>query len=308
MNNPLVSIISPSYNQAQFIEETILSIKNQEYRNIEHIIVDAGSNDGTLDIIKKYENTYNMKWISEKDDGMYDAISKGLKLAKGEILAYLNTDDLYFDWTVKLVVNKIKNKNYEFVFGDVLTYDNDNKKFIARIYPKYSKSMILNGNFPCQPSVFWTRNLYKMVGDFDKSFTNVGDFDYWIRCAKNTDKIGKICDFIAVDRLYEGIKRNLESDVIIKEKQILFQKHNINNFNRLQILKIYHFFKKIFYRRFYFFLYKIQKFFKSTKNAYYYSERYFSDKSRFKEKNGSLFKSFFLIGYSKKWIFEKKVK
>lgn len=76
--NPLVSIITPTFNQGDFIEETILSIKNQRYPNIEHIIIDGGSKDNTLDVVKKYEGTYNMRWISEPDEGMYHAINKGL--------------------------------------------------------------------------------------------------------------------------------------------------------------------------------------------------------------------------------------
>src|SRR4030067_3134955 len=92
---PLVSIITPSLNQGEFIEETILSVKNQTYENIEHIIVDGGSTDDTLNILKKYAGSYRMRWLSEPDNGMYQAINKGMRLANGEILAYLNSDDLY---------------------------------------------------------------------------------------------------------------------------------------------------------------------------------------------------------------------
>ena len=100
----LVSIVTPSLNQGRFIEETILSIKNQSYPNIEHIIVDGGSTDNTLDIIKKYDGTYNMRWLSEPDEGQSDAINKGWKMSKGEIIAYLNSDDTYMPRAVETAV------------------------------------------------------------------------------------------------------------------------------------------------------------------------------------------------------------
>ena len=88
---PLVSVVTPSYNKGRFIEETILSVKNQTYPRIEHIVVDGGSTDGTLDILKKYGDS--LIWISEPDKGQSDAINKGWRMSKGDILAYLNADD-----------------------------------------------------------------------------------------------------------------------------------------------------------------------------------------------------------------------
>ena len=98
---PKISVITPSYNQAEFLEKTILSVLNQNYPNLEYIIIDGGSSDGSVEIIKKYER-YIAYWVSEKDDGMYEAINKGLKISTGDILAYLNSDDLYKSNTVKI--------------------------------------------------------------------------------------------------------------------------------------------------------------------------------------------------------------
>ena len=92
---PLVSIITPSYNQGRFIRQTIESVLNQKYPNIEYIIVDGGSSDNTLEIIKEYEG--KIKWISEKDNGQSDAINKGFSMANGEIIAWLNSDDIYLE-------------------------------------------------------------------------------------------------------------------------------------------------------------------------------------------------------------------
>jgi glycosyltransferase involved in cell wall biosynthesis len=95
---PLISIVTPSLNQGRFIEQTILSVSGQEYPNVEHIIVDGGSEDNTLFVLNKYDGTYDMQRTSEPDNGMYQAINKRIRRARGQILAYLNADDLYLSW------------------------------------------------------------------------------------------------------------------------------------------------------------------------------------------------------------------
>ena len=99
---PRISIVTPSYNQGQFIEETIRSVLQQGYPNLEYIIIDGGSTDNSVEIIKKYEE-YLTYWVSEPDDGQYDAINKGFSRATGEIMAWLNSDDMYVPWTFKTV-------------------------------------------------------------------------------------------------------------------------------------------------------------------------------------------------------------
>ena len=118
--SPLVSVITPSFNCAKYIENTILKIQNQTYQNIEHIIIDGGSNDNTIEILKKYKD--KITWISEKDSGMYDAINKGFKMARGEIFTYINTDDFYeSDRTIEIVVDKFKeHKNIDFTMDIAL--------------------------------------------------------------------------------------------------------------------------------------------------------------------------------------------
>ena len=120
---PLVSIVTPSFNQAQYIEQTILSVLNQSYKKIEYIIIDGGSTDGSVDIIKRYAG--NLKyWVSEKDNGQTDAINKGIDKCKGEIIAYLNSDDVYMlDAVQKIVEAYILNKNAAVYYGLCETID-----------------------------------------------------------------------------------------------------------------------------------------------------------------------------------------
>ena len=117
---PLVSIVTPSLNRADLIESTLRSVRSQSYPHVEHIVVDGGSTDGTLAVLRRYEGTYGLRWISEPDHGMYSAINKGLAMARGQVLAYLNSDDLYFPWTVETVVAAFRSHpEADLVHGDV---------------------------------------------------------------------------------------------------------------------------------------------------------------------------------------------
>ncbi len=127
--NPLISIITVVYNGEKFLEKTIQSVINQSYKNIEYIIIDGGSRDKTVDIIKKYEDKIDY-WVSEKDDGIYDAMNKGIKVARGEFIAFLNADDWYEKDSVQYVVDAYnKNKDVDFFYGD-LNFLKENKEAI----------------------------------------------------------------------------------------------------------------------------------------------------------------------------------
>ena len=108
----LVSIITVTFNRGRFLEQAIQSIKNQDYSNIEHIVIDGGSTDNTLDILKKYEGTYNLKWISEKDEGIADAVNKGFRMAKGEVVGFLDSDDVLIPKVISKVAKIFKEKTF----------------------------------------------------------------------------------------------------------------------------------------------------------------------------------------------------
>lgn len=164
---PTVSVITPSYNQGAFIEEAIKSIKQQSYPYIEHIIVDGGSDDNTIEILKKHEGTYNMRWVSEKDLGMYEAVNKGIAMSKGSILSYLNSDDLYFPWTVETVVKHFaEDPSLGLVHGDLASIDLTAVEPALSVifYPPFNLGRAIRIGSIVQPTAFWRRSVYEKIG------------------------------------------------------------------------------------------------------------------------------------------------
>lgn len=207
MSEPKISIIIPSYNVAEFIEETIQSILNQNYSNFECMVIDGGSNDGTLDILKRYED--EIMWLSERDKGQSDAINKGLKLATGDIIAYICADDVYEQDCFRKVANFFgKNPGVKWVYGKCRIVDKDGleirrpitwyKNFWLRRY-SYDKLLILD--FISQPAVFWRKELVDEIGLFEVNEHLVMDYEYWLRIGRKYNP-GFIEDYLVKFRAH----------------------------------------------------------------------------------------------------------
>lgn len=184
-SNPLVSIITPSYNQAQFLKETIQSVLAQDYANIEYIIIDGGSTDGSLEIIKRYSEQIAF-WVSEPDQGQTDAINKGFAKAHGEILAWINSDDTYQPHAVSEAVEYMLNHpEIGMVYGDANLINAEGKfigKFPAR-QTNYRKLRQGYVHIPQQASFFQAK-IWQQVGPLDPSFYFAMDYDLWVRIAR----------------------------------------------------------------------------------------------------------------------------
>jgi len=187
---PKISIITPSFNQGQFIDETIQSVLNQKYPNLEYIVVDGGSTDNTLAILKKYER--KLKWISEKDKGQSDGINKGFKMATGDIIAWLNSDDYYLPGTLHEVAHFfIKNTKAQWVTGDYKIINAEGKeiqkyimwyKRLLRLFPTFG--MLSFANYIAQPSTFWKKSILKTIGYLNLDLHYTMDYEYWLRIMK----------------------------------------------------------------------------------------------------------------------------
>ncbi len=210
---PRISIVTPSFNQAPFIEQTICSVLGQGYPNLEYIIIDGGSTDGSVDIIRKYEDRLTY-WVSEKDRGQTHAINKGLRHATGDIVAYLNSDDYYLDGALARVADCYAlDPGCDLFHGRCRVVDQHGRKVDERIGSITRFDEILDlwdvwwnrRNF-VQPEVFWTKRIGKKIGPLREDLFWVMDYEYWLRILRGGGRVGFIDAELAAFRIQPNQK------------------------------------------------------------------------------------------------------
>jgi glycosyltransferase involved in cell wall biosynthesis len=227
---PLVTIVTPSLNQARFIEETIQSVLSQDYPNLEYIVIDGGSTDGTLGILKKYEN--RLRWISEKDSGQSQAINKGFKMAQGEIVAWLNSDDTYLPGAIaKAVDYLVKNPKTMMVYGEGYLIDENgrSKGRFPATEPFNLWRLIYYEDYILQQSVFIRKCILEKPGCLDEGLHYGMDWDLWIRIGKCAP-IGYIPDYMANLREYPETKSTSGGMVRFHELVKIMRRHGDRRF------------------------------------------------------------------------------
>lgn len=202
---PLVSIVTPSYNQGRFLRRTIQSILEQTYPHIEYLVIDGGSTDESVEILRSYGDRFF--WTSEKDRGQAHAINKGFARAQGSILAYLNSDDVLLPDAVACVVDHFQSKpEWDLLYGEADNID-EQDCFLGR-YPTevFSLAVLLQECFICQPATFWRARLARQLGPFNESLHCCLDYEYWLRAARASARFGHVPKVLARSRLYPATK------------------------------------------------------------------------------------------------------
>ncbi|MHA1696290.1 MAG: glycosyltransferase family 2 protein [Candidatus Helarchaeota archaeon] len=227
-NYPKISIVMPSFNQEEFIERSILSILNQNYPNLELIIIDGGSNNNTIDIIKKYEK-YIFYWISEKDNGQTHALNKGFSIASGDIFGWQNSDDIYLPNTFNKVAKIFKNNsNINICYGNWYSINKKDeiieKTYAMPIKTPHSPDEVMN---IYNQATFWRKEVHRRLNKLDENMDRGMDYDLILRFLLNEklNSFYKINSFLGALRRYEGQKSKTDSTQI-KEEKYLEKKFN----------------------------------------------------------------------------------
>lgn len=225
-NFPKISVITPSYNQGIYIEETILSVLNQNYPNIEYIIIDGGSNDETVEIIKKYEHKIDF-WVSEKDKGQGDAINRGFARATGDILCWLNSDDYFLPETLKYVASNLDISKKEILFGEVdHIYEPDKKIMHSNVQNKFKHYNLELYDYIIQPGSFWTKKVWESTGIINEDLHFVFDWEWFLRAKLNQTEFKYTNRVMSMYRVHDAHKTSNGGEKRQKEIEYILSKYS----------------------------------------------------------------------------------
>lgn len=220
---PLVTVITVAFNSVATIEDTIVSVIEQGYSNIEYLIIDGGSTDGTLDIIKKYERKIDY-WVSEKDCGIYDAMNKGVSLAAGDYIGMLNSDDFFSDPSaIDKIVSGVVSSNADAVFSCLDIVDRSNQNRILRKYriPRFSPFMLRMGVMPPHPTFYCRKSCYEKAGLYRTDFRIAADFEMLVRLLIKEKITWHFIDCVTVKMRSGGVSSSGINSSLVVNREII---------------------------------------------------------------------------------------
>jgi glycosyltransferase involved in cell wall biosynthesis len=226
-----ISVVTPNFNGAELLERAIQSVVSQDYRNIEHIVIDGGSTDESLQIIERYRR-HLAQCVSERDGGQYHAIAKGFSMATGEILCWLNGDDVYFPWTMRIVSRIFSDyPQIQWIMGVRCELRDGAVQGISNVTP-FPRDVIRSGAFHprglgciMQEASFWRRSLYEKVGGISAQWPVAGDYELWIRFAEHADLV--VTTALLGGFNYTGKNRSLLNAQSWQEEEVNAIRHRI---------------------------------------------------------------------------------
>jgi glycosyltransferase involved in cell wall biosynthesis len=222
---PKISVITPSYNQASYLRETIDQVLAQNYPNLDYLIIDGGSTDGTLDILQTYTN--RLTWLGEPDHGQAEAINKGLQRATGDILAWLNSDDLYLPGALQCIADFFtRQPDVDMVYGDYHLIDSRGKLLLRKKEIPFDYNILLYGlDYISQPTTFFRRRVVERVGYLDESLHYGLDWEYWLRIARAGGQVAHIPRYLAAARWHPQAKTIIAPAQMYAEHQAIRQRY-----------------------------------------------------------------------------------
>ncbi len=230
---PRITVVTPSFNQAEFLERTILSVLNQNYPNLEYIIIDGGSTDGSVDIIRQYEDKLAF-WVSEPDRGQTDAINKGLRRATGKWIAWQNSDDIYYPGVFEDLATVVEdNPQVGLVIGDMMLIDENDIQLrdIRYVTPSY-KALLAEGMLLANQAAFWKREVQEKVGLINESLQCSFDYEWFLRLTNETVglHVSKVWGAL---RLHSETKTSLQTDLFQKENQKILAGREMSSLQKM---------------------------------------------------------------------------
>lgn len=220
---PRITVVTPSYNQAEFLEQTILSVLDQNYPDLEYFIYDGGSMDGSVDIIKRHSAgiTY---WQSEKDGGQAAALNAAFARSTGDILCWLNSDDYFYPGTLQRIAASLDPGTAGLIYGDCRFFweKSEGERFVEP--PDYDADLLEIWDYIVQPSAFWTRTLWEKCGPLREDLDFAFDWDWWLR-ARHHGRLEKYSGLLSAYRFHEAHKSSQGSGARGREIRGVFEQH-----------------------------------------------------------------------------------